>query len=123
MYRFAYFFLYGSLQPMLSSNLKDNFAAKFAFGYATTVSAGLIAYPLDVITTRRQMVAIDMPHSSALACARYMIKSEGVLSLWRGAGVNIATGMFGALAISGFDMAKRWYLRSQQQQQQQKHQD
>merc|ERR1712023_241037 len=44
-YRGFYFGLYDTIQPMLGKDA--NFAVNFAVGYAVTVVAGLLSYPID----------------------------------------------------------------------------
>ena len=38
------------------------------------------------------------------------MKEEGVPALWRGAGVNIARGLFGTCTLVGFDYFKKFYI-------------
>ena len=43
-------------------------------------------------------------------CFRAIVKSEGLSSLYRGAGVNVIRGVAGAGVLSGFDKFKNLYM-------------
>jgi solute carrier family 25 (adenine nucleotide translocator) protein 4/5/6/31 len=55
-YRGAYFGLYDTIADM-DQMRHGGFLAKFALGYAVTVTAGLISYPLDTIRRRMMMTS------------------------------------------------------------------
>ena len=86
--------------------------AQFAVGYAVTVTAGLLSYPLD--TVRRRMMMTSGKHAgkykNSLDCTQKVLKEEGVAALYKGAGSNILRGLAGALVLVGFDYAKNYYL-------------
>jgi len=108
-YRGAYFGLYDTM-----SNPNSGLWAKLALGYAVTVTAGLLSYPLDTI--RRRMMMTSGKHAgkytSSVDCFVKIMKNpnEGVKALYKGAGSNILRGLAGALVLVGFDEAKAKYL-------------
>jgi len=110
-YRGAYFGLFDTVNdlPMMKS---AGFLEKFALGYAVTVSAGLISYPLDTI--RRRLMMTSGKHAgkykNSMDCTRKILKDEGVKALYKGAGSNILRGLAGALVLVGFDYCKGFYL-------------
>lgn len=55
-YRGAYFGLYDSIKPILLGE-KSSFILDFCLGYAITVSAGLLSYPIDTIRRRMMMTS------------------------------------------------------------------
>jgi len=113
LYRGAYFGLYDTLgdQPFMKDS---GFLLKFAVGYAVTVTAGLISYPLDTI--RRRMMMTSGKHAgkytSSIDCTRKIMANpnEGVKAMYKGAGSNILRGLAGALVLVGFDYCKNFYL-------------
>merc|ERR1712210_335116 len=52
-YRGFYFGLYDTISPLMGDDA--SFLFKFALGYAVTVSAGLLSYPIDTIRRRMMM--------------------------------------------------------------------
>jgi len=109
-YRGFYFGLYDSLKPIL---LKDNdsLLLSFALGYTVTVSSGLLSYPIDTIRRRMMMTSGQaVKYKGSIDCAMIIIKSEGFMSLMKGAGANILRGVAGAGVLSGFDKFKEVYI-------------
>jgi len=110
-YRGAYFGLFDTVNdlPVMKS---AGFLEKFALGYAVTVSAGLLSYPLDTI--RRRLMMTSGKHAgkykNSIDCTRKILKDEGVKALYKGAGSNILRGLAGALVLVGFDYCKGFYL-------------
>jgi solute carrier family 25 (adenine nucleotide translocator) protein 4/5/6/31 len=110
LYRGAYFGLYDTFAE---TELKGaGFLKKFALGYAVTVAAGLISYPLDTI--RRRMMMTSGKHAgkykNSLDCARKILVQDGMGAMYKGAGSNILRGLAGALVLVGFDYVKGFYL-------------
>jgi len=110
LYRGAYFGLYDTFAE---TELKGaGFLKKFALGYAVTVAAGLISYPLDTI--RRRMMMTSGKHAgkykNSLHCAKVILEKDGVGAMYKGAGSNILRGLAGALVLVGFDYVKGFYL-------------
>lgn len=103
-YRGFYFGIFDTVKEISPKNLKDNFLYNFAIGWAVTVTAGLMSYPIDTIRRRMMMAAGgESKYSSSLQCASAIYKTEGVKSFFKGAGANILRGVAGAgvLAIYG----------------------
>lgn len=108
-YRGFYFGLYDTVQPMLGKNA--NFAVNFAVGYAVTVVAGLLSYPIDTIRRRMMMTSGQaVKYNGAMDCAGQIMASEGVGSFFKGAGANILRGVAGAGVLAGFDEVKKFYI-------------
>jgi len=110
-YRGAYFGLYDTLGT--SDFMKTGgFLVKFSVGYAVTVVAGLLSYPLDTI--RRRLMMTSGKHAgkykNSIDCAKKILKEEGVKAMYKGAGSNILRGLAGALVLVGFDYCKNFYL-------------
>jgi solute carrier family 25 (adenine nucleotide translocator) protein 4/5/6/31 len=107
-YRGFYFGLYDSLQPMLPV---DTFIVNFFLGWAVTIVAGLLSYPLDTIRRRMMMTSgAAVKYSSSIDCGRQILKNEGFSSLMRGAGANILRGVAGAGVLAGVDAIKPIYV-------------
>jgi solute carrier family 25 (mitochondrial adenine nucleotide translocator), member 4/5/6/31 len=109
-YRGLYFALYDSLQPLITRRQRRHILT-FVIGFGITIVAGFLTYPIDTIR-RRMLVSLTGPHpyQSAIECTREIISTEGVTSLWRGAGVNVVRAQFSSLAIVLFDQIQSRYL-------------
>jgi solute carrier family 25 (adenine nucleotide translocator) protein 4/5/6/31 len=108
-YRGLYFGLYDTLKPML---LGPNSGLLFSFllGYAVTVSAGLMSYPIDTIRRRMMMTSGQAEkYSGSLDCFVKILQKEGFGSMMKGAGANILRGIAGAGVLSGFDKFVQMY--------------
>jgi solute carrier family 25 (adenine nucleotide translocator) protein 4/5/6/31 len=109
-YRGFYFGLYDTIKPMAPKSVQDNFFANFALGYAITVTAGVLSYPLDTIRRRMMMTSGQaVKYNGSLDCGKQILAQEGFGSFFKGAGANILRGMAGAGALAGFDVFKRHY--------------
>ena len=110
-YRGLYFGLYDTLKPKLLK--KDSGVwTSMALGYGVTITSGLVSYPLDTIRCRMLMRSIEpIKYRGSIDCLTQILKTEGVLSLWRGAGVSIVRGIVGALLLPGYDMLKTIYVK------------
>jgi solute carrier family 25 (adenine nucleotide translocator) protein 4/5/6/31 len=110
-YRGAYFGLYDTLNDQ-DFMRGAGFATKFGVGYAVTVVAGLLSYPLDTI--RRRLMMTSGKHAGkykgTMDCGRQILAGEGVSAMYKGAGSNILRGLAGALVLVGFDYFKNYYL-------------
>merc|ERR1712130_884142 len=110
-YRGFYFGLYDSIKPAMPKNLRNNFFANFAVGYAVTVTAGILSYPIDTIRRRMMMTSgTGQNYKGSIDCTIQILKNDGFAAFFEGAGANILRGMAGAGAISGFDLVKRSYI-------------
>jgi len=114
-YRGFYFGLYDTINPIFERNKYFGFPfpvfGKFALGYAVTVSAGLISYPLDTVRRRMMMTSGEaVKYKGSVDCASQILKAEGVSSFFKGAGANILRGIAGAGVLVGFDEFQRIYV-------------
>merc|ERR1719512_93086 len=101
-----YFGMYDSLKPMM---LGDDvpFFVSFGLGYAVTVTAGILSYPIDTIRRRMMMTSgAAVKYKGSVDCGIQVIKNEGFMSLMKGAGANILRGVAGAGVLAGFDKFK-----------------
>jgi len=109
-YRGFYFGLYDTLKPLM---LGDDvpFLVSFGLGYAVTVTAGILSYPIDTIRRRMMMTSgAAVKYNGSLDCARQIMAGEGVTSFFKGAGANVLRGMAGAGVLAGFDKVKAFYI-------------
>jgi len=109
-YRGMYFGLYDTLKPMLLG-ADAGVGASFLLGWAVTITAGLLSYPIDTVRRRMMMTSgAAVKYKSSLDCAGQVIKNEGFMSLMKGAGANILRGVAGAGVLAGFDKFKAVYI-------------
>merc|ERR1712179_883443 len=109
-YRGFYFGLYDSLKPILLGN-DSSLLLSFALGYTVTVSSGLLSYPIDTIRRRMMMTSGQaVKYKDSIDCGMQIVKSEGFMSLMKGAGANILRGVAGAGVLAGFDKFKEVYI-------------
>eukprot|EP00178_Gracilaria_changii_P013200 TRINITY_DN3724_c0_g2_i5.p1 TRINITY_DN3724_c0_g2~~TRINITY_DN3724_c0_g2_i5.p1 ORF type:complete len:339 (-),score=68.05 TRINITY_DN3724_c0_g2_i5:22-1008(-) len=110
-YRGFYFGLYDSVKPAMPASMRNNFFANFAVGYAVTVLAGVLSYPIDTIRRRMMMTSgTGTVYKGSIDCTVQILKNEGFAAFFKGAGANILRGVAGAGAISGFDSVKHSYI-------------
>jgi len=103
-YRGLYFGMFDSLKPFLLANLKDNFLATFLLGWGITIVAGLASYPIDTVRRRMMMTSGEkVKYSGSIDCFNKIVATEGIPSLFKGAGANILRAIAGAGALSGYD--------------------
>jgi len=107
-YRGFYFGIYDTVRPIIPT---DNFFISFTIGYAVTVSAGLLSYPIDTIRRRMMMTSGQaVKYKGSIDCTVQILKNEGFMSLMKGAGANILRGMAGAGTLAGFDIFTDKYI-------------
>jgi solute carrier family 25 (adenine nucleotide translocator) protein 4/5/6/31 len=110
-YRGLYFGIYDTLKPVFIGE-GGSFLASFALGWAVTVVSGLASYPIDTIRRRMMMTSgTGVHYKSSLDCGVQILKSEGFMSLMKGAGANILRGVAGAGVLSGADEVKAMYVK------------
>jgi solute carrier family 25 (adenine nucleotide translocator) protein 4/5/6/31 len=110
-YRGLYFGIYDTVKPIMIGD-GGSFLASFALGWAVTVVSGLASYPIDTIRRRMMMTSgTGVHYKSSLDCGIQVIKSEGFMSLMKGAGANILRGVAGAGVLSGADEVKAAYIK------------
>jgi len=109
-YRGMYFGLYDTLKPLLLG-ADAGVALSFALGWAVTITAGLMSYPIDTIRRRMMMTSgAAVKYKSSIDCFMQVCKNEGFMSLMKGAGANILRGVAGAGVLAGFDKFQSLYL-------------
>jgi len=109
-YRGMYFGLYDSIKPILLGDNASVFLS-FLLGWAVTVTAGLMSYPIDTIRRRMMMTSGQaVKYKGSMDCAVQVLKNEGFMSLMKGAGANILRGVAGAGVLAGFDKFKELYI-------------
>jgi len=110
-YRGMYFGLYDTLKPMLLGP-DAGVALSFFLGWAVTVTAGLMSYPIDTVRRRMMMTSggSGVKYKGSLDCFTQVMKNEGFMSLMKGAGANVLRGVAGAGVLAGFDKFKDVYI-------------
>lgn len=110
-YRGCYFGFYDTLKPIILGEDPGLFIS-FALGYVVTITSGLISYPIDTVRRRMMMTSGEaVKYKGSLDCAMKVVKTEGFMSLMKGAGANILRGVAGAGVLSGFDKFKALYVK------------
>lgn len=110
-YRGCYFGFYDTLKPIVLGE-NPGLMVSFALGYIVTITSGLISYPIDTIRRRMMMTSGEaVKYKGAIDCAVQIMKTEGFMSLMKGAGANILRGVAGAGVLSGFDKFKELYVK------------
>ena len=108
-YRGCYFGFYDTLKPILLGP-DASLMLSFLLGYGVTVTSGLISYPVDTIRRRMMMTSGQaVKYKGAMDCMFQIVRAEGVISLFKGAGANILRGIAGAGVLSGFDKLVQLY--------------
>merc|ERR1712240_147373 len=109
-YRGMYFGLFDTLSPIIVG--KDgNVGISFLLGWAVTVTAGLMSYPIDTIRRRMMMTSGGgAKYKGSVDCAMQIMKNEGFMSMMKGAGANILRGVAGAGVLAGFDKFQAMYI-------------
>jgi len=109
-YRGMYFGLYDTLKPLVLG-ADAGVTLSFFLGWAVTVTAGLMSYPIDTVRRRMMMTSGGgVKYNGSLDCFRQVVKNEGFMSLMKGAGANILRGVAGAGVLAGFDKFKEVYI-------------
>merc|ERR1711988_1704019 len=101
-YRGMYFGMFDTLKPMLIGGKDSSVATSFLLGWAVTVTAGLMSYPIDTIR-RRMISGGGVAYKGSIDCAMQIMKNEGFMSMMKGAGANVLRGVAGAGVLAGFD--------------------
>jgi len=110
-YRGMYFGLFDTLSPIIVG--KDgNVGISFLLGWAVTVTAGLMSYPIDTIRRRMMMTSGGgAKYKGSIDCAMQILKNEGFMSMMKGAGANILRGVAGAGVLAGFEKFQNLYIK------------
>ncbi|KAK3093949.1 hypothetical protein FSP39_022165 [Pinctada imbricata] len=113
-YRSFYFGFYDTLRGGLvnSQSMSLQMITSFAVGVASTLLAGLVAYPFDTIRVRMQMRSIEpTKYKSSLQCGFQILKNEGFRPLMNGAMVVILKGLCGGAMLVFFDVFRSQYTQ------------
>merc|ERR1712149_68624 len=103
--------LIDTLKPILIGGKDSSVAASFILGWAVTVTAGLMSYPIDTIRRRMMMTSGGgVKYKGSIDCAVQILKNEGFMSMMKGAGANILRGVAGAGVLAGFDKFQAMYI-------------
>lgn len=109
-YRGFYFGLYDTINPLIQGEDTSVFVS-FLVGYAVTVTAGILSYPIDTVRRRMMMTSGGgVKYNGSLDCFQQIVKNEGFMSTFKGAGANVLRGAAGAGVLAGFDSLKKWYI-------------
>jgi len=109
-YRGMYFGLFDTLKPFLGKDA--NVGLSFLLGWAVTVTAGLMSYPIDTVRRRMMMTSGGgVKYKGSIDCFTQVLKNEGFMSLMKGAGANILRGVAGAGVLAGFEKFQTLYIR------------
>merc|ERR1712044_31578 len=111
-YRGMYFGMFDTLKPMLIGGKDSSVVASFLLGWAVTVTAGLMSYPIDTIRRRMMMTSGGgVKYKGSIDCGIQILKNEGFMSMMKGAGANILRGVAGAGVLAGFDVISDAYIK------------
>merc|ERR1712179_477265 len=111
LYRGLYFGIYDTAKPIFIGE-NGSFMASFLLGWAVTVVSGLASYPIDTIRRRMMMTSgTGVHYKSSIDCGMQILKSEGFMSMMKGAGANVLRGVAGAGVLSGADEVKAFYIK------------
>merc|ERR1719347_2257553 len=109
-YRGMYFGLYDTLRPIVLGKDASTFLS-FLLGWGVTVTAGPMSYPIDTIRRRMMMTSGGgVKYKGSVDCAMQIMKTEGFMSMMKGAGANILRGVVGAGVHAGFDKFQEMYI-------------
>jgi solute carrier family 25 (adenine nucleotide translocator) protein 4/5/6/31 len=109
-YRGCYFGFYDTLKPIMLGE-DAGVVTSFMLGYVVTISSGLVSYPIDTVRRRMMMTSGEaVKYKGSWDCAVKVVKTEGFMSLMKGAGANILRGVAGAGVLAGFDKFKELYV-------------
>ena len=105
-----YFGLYDTLKPLVLG-ADAGVTLSFLLGWAVTVTAGLMSYPIDTVRRRMMMTSGGAAkYKGSLDCFQQVLRNEGFMSLMKGAGANILRGVAGAGVLAGFDKFQQMYI-------------
>merc|ERR1711981_99789 len=110
-YRGLYFGLYDSLKPIVVGDSGSAFVS-FFLGWSVTIVSGLASYPIDSVRRRMMMTSGSaVKYNGAIDCASQIMKTEGFMSMMKGAGANVLRGVAGAGVLAGFDVVSAAYIK------------
>ena len=110
-YRGFYFGLFDTAQIIVPKKFTQYFVVDFLLGWAITISAGLLSYPIDTVRRRMMMTSGEkVKYKNSLDCAISIVRQEGVSSLYKGAYANILRGIAGAGVLAGYKKLKQLFF-------------
>eukprot|EP00051_Salpingoeca_urceolata_P016745 m.224161 g.224161 ORF g.224161 m.224161 type:complete len:316 (+) comp18766_c1_seq2:260-1207(+) len=113
LYRAFYFGLYDTAIASFSDD--SGFLVRFGVAYATTMTADLASFPAWTVYRRTHQYTHSKespPHTSALGCAKHILRDEGIQAFYfRAAGFGVRS-LAGAGTLACFDTLKRLYTSS-----------
>merc|ERR1712215_240120 len=84
----------------------------FILGWGVTVTAGLMSYPIDTVRRRMMMTSGGgVKYNGSIDCFVQIMKTEGFMSMMKGAGANILRRVAGAGVLAGFDKFQELYIK------------
>jgi len=112
-YRGVYFGMFDSLReknPWRGDRGIAGLASKFGVAQFTAIVAGYASYPFDTVRRRLQMQS-NKPkeqwlYSGTADCFKKVVKNEGTLALFKGAGANAIRTVGSALVLVLYDEVK-----------------
>lgn len=111
-YRSTYFFLYGLAKKHFPKQKSPGEATrmlviKFAIAQGVTMSAGVVTYPIKVVTNRLQLQFTrgDQPKqfNTVLGGFKYILVKEGLRPLYNGCLFSMGKGIISALVLVAYD--------------------
>lgn len=109
-YRAAFFGGYDTAKSvLLPAGSKAPFWQNFIVAQLVTSISGLVSYPFDTVRRRLMMQSgrADVLYTGTLQCFGKIMKDEGAMALFKGAGSNILRGTGGALVLVMYDELQR----------------
>jgi len=104
-YRGVYFGLFDTLSSLVPSRDGSGASLALLFFCAQTsaITAGYISYPFDTVRRRLQMQSgrpkHDRPYGGAAECLYQIVREEGAMALFKGAGANAIRTVGAALVL------------------------
>jgi len=87
-YRGMYFGLFDTLKPLLLGDT-PNVSLSFLLGWAVTITAGLMSYPIDTIRRRMMMTSGGgVKYKGSIDCTVQILKNEGAMSMMKNMGAG-----------------------------------
>ena len=106
-YRALYFALYDALRPLLPW---CNVATRFALGWAVTAASMAAVRPIDAVRRRAALAAgRGGAGPSAVGVLATVVREEGAMALWRGAGAGGLRGIAGGAVLAFVDTLRPVY--------------
>eukprot|EP00824_Muranothrix_gubernata_P026324 TRINITY_DN914_c0_g1_i1.p1 TRINITY_DN914_c0_g1~~TRINITY_DN914_c0_g1_i1.p1 ORF type:complete len:311 (-),score=65.85 TRINITY_DN914_c0_g1_i1:54-986(-) len=115
-YRACYFGIYDTGKQLLFKDSRNtNFFLLWAFAQFNVLFSSTVSYPLDTIRRRLMMQSGKgtKEFTGTVSCAKYIIKNEGLKSMFRGCLSNIYRGTGAALVLVFYDKIQKYLFKNQ----------